>query len=68
MQESNLDIVLRNVLLLVKAGSIALNRSELGSCCEYLRILAKSACQATVYKRKCVVYKVYVSGSHDKKL
>ena len=35
---------------------------------EYLQILAKSAGQATVYKRKCVVYKVYVLGSHDKKL
>ena len=68
VQESNLGIVLRNVLLLVKAGSIALNWSELDSFSEYLWILAKSACQATVYKRKCVVYKVCVSGSHDKKL
>ena len=41
---------------------------ELDSCSEYLQILAKSAGQATVYKRKCVVSKVYVSGSHDKKL
>ena len=57
VQESNLDIVLCNILLLVKAGWIALNLSELDSCSECLQLLAKSACQATVYKRKCVVYK-----------
>ena len=69
VQESNLEIVLRNVLLFVKACSIALNLSELDSFSEYFfQILGKSHCQATVYRRKCVVYKVYVSGSHEKKL